>query len=813
MNFKNGFAKNFSNGTSNIKWLFLAFLSLQMILILESLIFFALRAPLPGILHPFLSIICFVLFIFFISRYMRKTANADSEKSLGFLESMLTAITGILLLIFSYLVYSVFALISLKLIPLGINSKSISYLTVLLYLILALCLYFAIFQSVMLFTAGFDFSLKISQMGRAFRIILAASLKKFFSALLYSLISFTLLLLVTMIQYVFEKFSGFITPYGFLQTFLEIIVLCVLYSYTALVTINFARNIIYKSEEKLKNINTSGIPLFAICLLGLSAVMFILVSPLKLNTADAILTKTKEDIKIADYMLNEGLTLKAYKQYESAYSRLLSFKGYVLGMDSIKSNDNEEMTKAMQAFTTAQSFDAENAYAPYFRANIVVFKDKNNVDSALNEYQTASICKDNFPEVNFGLFKCLILKKDSEKSKEILNLILKNKMFYDKFAVMNKLSSKKLQLYIDNISDIEASLIPKLAYKSAEKMKYNNYEAASSELLTYQKLYPKNSDINYLLSAAYSGFKSEQSNYTNVKIFSDAFAQSYDSNGNLIIQRDKEFYKAQASLSINDVQGAVQILSKLYSSDKNDSDVSHLLSYALTRNKSFDEALNITKGLIDKNSKDYFSYFISAMCHLNKNEAATSVSEISKFIDITRSDKKLTRALDEYLYLYSLAYSEAVSNPSALEELEKIKDNALLYNYLKATSSWRVQNNSECKNYIKKVIQADGELGYAYYIAGITSYEETVRTNKSDFKEAENYYLKSLNILPTHTEGYFALAHCYKKWGKNLEALRAFRKVVDLQPYEDHRTDPYGMTVHAIGEISNLQQYDLKEEY
>ena len=44
------------------------------------------------------------------------------------------------------------------------------------------------------------------------------------------------------------------------------------------------------------------------------------------------------------------------------------------------------------------------------------------------------------------------------------------------------------------------------------------------------------------------------------------------------------------------------------------------------------------------------------------------------------------------------------------------------------------------------------------------------------------------------------------------EALRAFRKVVELVPFEDHRVDYYGMVVHAYGEISSLSSELAEKE-
>jgi tetratricopeptide (TPR) repeat protein len=175
---------------------------------------------------------------------------------------------------------------------------------------------------------------------------------------------------------------------------------------------------------------------------------------------------------------------------------------------------------------------------------------------------------------------------------------------------------------------------------------------------------------------------------------------------------------------------------------------------------------------------------------------------------IAEKDDKQVVSLDKFLYNYSLSFSKALGEKAAIDELEAIKNDTLLYNYIYAIKGWKDMDTTKSNEYITKVIQQNGKLGYAIYINGINYYEEAVR---KDFSKAESFYLKSLELLPNHAEGYFALAHCYKKWGQNLKALRAFRKTVDLMPFEDHRTDPYGITVHAIGEINALKEFDVKE--
>ncbi|NJD04696.1 MAG: tetratricopeptide repeat protein, partial [Ruminiclostridium sp.] len=281
-------------------------------------------------------------------------------------------------------------------------------------------------------------------------------------------------------------------------------------------------------------------------------------------------------------------------------------------------------------------------------------------------------------------------------------------------------------------------------------------------------------------------------------------------SGAVLDEVNLKLFASYMYLAANDAQNAQLELASLYSAYPGDAEVARQYAYVLNFQKNPDEALKILGSLTAKDPGDYYALYLTASSYILKNDAVSALDNMDKFIKITSGNKDLKPTLDKLLYSFSLSFSK-ILNPDVLNNVEAIKSNVLLYNYIYAIKGWKEQNSDMSNQYIDKVIQADEGLGYALYIKGINNYEKAVRTGQTDFSEAEKYYKKSLGILPNHVEGYFALAHCYKKWGKNLDALRAFRMVTLLLPFEDHRTDPYGMTVHAQGEVAGLLQYDIKD--
>ena len=170
---------------------------------------------------------------------------------------------------------------------------------------------------------------------------------------------------------------------------------------------------------------------------------------------------------------------------------------------------------------------------------------------------------------------------------------------------------------------------------------------------------------------------------------------------------------------------------------------------------------------------------------------------------------ELNRYYDQFLFSYGLAYSLTTGDPVSLEALSAAGVDDLLSQYVLGVTAWRDADYATAETRLSAILDGNPDLAFAEYLLASVFYERSVFSKTDEFGKAEAHHLHSLTIIPDHVAGWFALGHNYNKWGGHeVQALRAFRKVVDLAPYSDHTYDYYGMTFHAIGEIDRLKAYE-----
>jgi len=812
--FKKDVKKIFLEGGEGYKFLFIAAFLAQASFIPNSIFLYTLKRPLPVFLSYSFSLICLVLFLISLSFYFKKSFSGN-EKGLRntIVNNIICSVINIILVLLVMLVYAILSQQFIRVLPYFSEKNITSLIILLIFIVSAIVVQIIILSVLTLFTVSFQYGLRISALGKVYCCILTTFVRKFFRVLFYSLLAVGILLLINIIQNLSENILSILMPDGFFKNFIFYVIGAFTNGYFMFILINMCITIMNDMEDKIKvKIESSkpkSLPVFPIIVLALFVVLAIIIIPPNRNSIDTFITDIKLQQDKGDALGKIGYSQQSIYEYDDAYSKLISLKSYLQGIKGWKVNNKALQDEAIKNFDTALSLNGQNPYIPYFKGNLYLLS--NNPDSAIQQYNTLLYNKKAIYEGYFGKLKAYKIKNQKDNIGETLNILVSKELYFDRFNNIENLSVKKLEKYIDELNDLEKNLGPKMVYKAVEKAKYLDFQTAEKELMELKKLYPNDTVISYELAKLENQYRSEQSRYGLVKDNAESFDSQLNKSLNKSDEVNKKLFVAQMYLNTNDVEAAEKVLGEIYSKFPGDIDVIEQYSSVLTKNKKYDDALKVTEAALIKNKENYYLYYINAMCYLNKKDYSRSLENIELFEQITLKDSKLTKKLDECTYAYALAFSYVIGEKNALEEVEKHKSNIVLYNYIYATKAWREKDAAASKESISKVLAANNQLGYAYYVMGVNCYEETVRKNLVDFSDAEKYYLQSLEMLPDHAEGYFALAHCYKKWGKNKEALRAFRKVVDLMPCEDHRTDPYGMTVHALGEINNLSQYDVKE--
>jgi tetratricopeptide (TPR) repeat protein len=96
-----------------------------------------------------------------------------------------------------------------------------------------------------------------------------------------------------------------------------------------------------------------------------------------------------------------------------------------------------------------------------------------------------------------------------------------------------------------------------------------------------------------------------------------------------------------------------------------------------------------------------------------------------------------------------------------------------------------------------KARDISGYPAYLNYFLGMNSYEYANQASDPDFNEAEDYYLKAIEMDSTNPHFFFSIGYCYKKMGDIEKSTAAFNKVLSILPYQDYNKDYYGISGHS----------------
>lgn len=795
--------------------LFLSAFSLQISFLFGSILLNVLKRPLPPVLGAVLPLLGFLFFAVLLFVYIRKTSVSTKEATLkGMAGTVLSSAAGIL---FMYAIILGFAQIRIRLLaflPMLLEEGEKPLLFFAAVAAVAVVLLILLMTAVVLVAAIFDHCLPVYRLGKAYGILLAGMLKKAHWLILYSLGAGVLLYLMNLLLGFLSAGLELFVQKGFYFNFL-------LYSLGALpvafflrLLLQMARRLIYGMEDRLAALSGPPglrVPIFALIILIFTIVLSVLSAPLYVNSADGILAEVNLHKQKADALSSLGLARKSVHEYEQAYSKLLSLQAYLEGLKYYKTNQVELINHSADLMREAQAASLANPYVPFFRGRLYLM-DK-NYSSAVDSFETALLCKGGMEEAWFGLLDAYGGLGQPEGMREALQVLTSAEIYYDRFSDLPGWDAVNLDRYLSKIEELDKILGPKMVYKAAERAKMLDGTGAADDLLALQRKYPHDPLVNYYAAKIINETRNEQVHYANVRQFAENFDVQYElqegtDDGS---ELSRKLFTAQMYLGANDLAAAEALLKETLDKYPESEAAAKQYAYVLYKSNKPDLALKVLEEWLPKDPKNLEILHLSALCHIAMQQAGQALEKMTILVETAEKDENLTPDLDRYLYTFSLKFSGIFTGEAVMVEVEKLKDRTVLYNYLYAIQGWKQHDAPKSTQYIIKVTEKNPELGYAWYIMGVNAYEDTVRNGRTDFSEAEKLYLRSIRILPRHAEGYFALAHCYKKWGKNLEALRAFRKVVDLMPYEDHRMDPYGITVHAIGEISSLSKYDIKE--
>ncbi len=810
---------------SGFEYLFLAAFALTFSFIPNTLLLHTLQKPVNPLLSALFPIIGFGIFVLMISLFLKKTDKSQGAPSKSNpLQILISSSIGVMLLFLVTLIFSLGYKYTLQFMPalLEFSGQSILFMS-LLALSIVLLLFF-LYSGVTLLIAAIQYALSINHMGKAYWMIIKGMVRHIFKVLFYSLLAGLLLYLVNFIQNLSLQLLESILQPGFYRNFVFYTVGSVINAMLFWALIVLSRKLLLKIEGPIQDLGsqTQGgkIPIFTGILVVACVGLSLLLVPVGKDATDGILSEVALHHNKGDAVLAMGLTQGAIYEYDMAYSKLLSLKGYLYGLKFLIEKNPDFQVKSEENLTRASAISLNNPYTPYFRGTLLL--KSANPDGAIAAYKQAVMGKNGVVSSYFGLLESYRQKKQPKDILNTLQLLENTETYTNPLAVMSNYKTNKIDDLIAIIEEQEAILGPKLIYKALEKVKYNDAGGALTELLALQVLYPKDLQINYQIARVANDYRVEQGNYATVvnyaglfdKFSAEAGSSTKDGNKGSSTgdnEAERKLFVALMYLGADAMVAAEQLLMESTLAYPDNIELGLQYAYVLNQSNKPDDALTVLGKILSKEKNNLEAQYLSAVSHLIKKDGPASLKGMDLFVKAAGADAKASRMLDKNLYNYCIIFYKVFPGVESETLVGAVKDNELLFEYLGAIKGWKDKDSEASNGHIEKIFKVRKDLGYLYYMMGVNHYESTVRTGGTDFSLAASYYQESLKFLPQHVEGYFALGHCYLKWGKNLEALRAFRKVVDLMPYEDHRVDPYGMSVHAIMQVNSLMQFDVKE--
>jgi len=787
-----------------------SFLILAMFLLNGSFLFKSIilklsSKPLPMIWTPITSILCWFLGGIFILLYFKKTTDIGFD--LKNLKRVLAS--SILSIILAISFISIFGLIISNMyktvVSLALNESALGLVLVLVYFILVLIVQFFILSTILQLYVSIKNGIHLIDYAKIYLSTLSIMFKNFLKIFMINIVAALLFVIMLILQDLILNAIDSLQPYGFLTVFFNALVWSIIFAYIIQLAFNFGDKYIKAPLETTSDKKIFSFRSLLILLsIALVPIFFLAITTKKPSSDpyDRLIQEIRSEVAKGDLIMDLGISLGAIEQYDKALSTAYSLRGLLIYEKSLKTSNSQLRSDASNDFNYAQQLNIYNGYISLFKGNMLLLEER--YPDALNEFNKGIKNSFNEPEIYLGI---LISQNKSINKKENINTIdwlMRNEIYHDSFSKIYDLSIKKLEKYLTEINMLIEEIEPKLAYKYYEMTKYNDHTTAFNKLLDLKSKYPKDPQISYFLTLIYSEHRKETGNYDNL-------TNEVDHLSSLISKSlELDIYKAQMYMQSNKYPEAESFYADLYERESDDLEIGESYVYLLIKNQKFDEAIKVTDDLRSEKIWSLRLTYLNAMALLNLQKHEGSLDTAVEMLEF---GDEYTEEYDRFLYSYSLAYVNAIKVQEHIDILETKLNCSILYNYIYGMKGWKDKDSNSSNQYLLLVEKEDERLGYTKYAIAINYYEKAIRTDSKEFDEALEYYLDSIKILPDHAEAYFSLGHCYKQADMKLEALRAFRKVLELIPYEDHRLDPYGIVVHAQGEVSTLTNELSKEVY
>lgn len=500
-------------------------------------------------------------------------------------------------------------------------------------------------------------------------------------------------------------------------------------------------------------------------------------------------------------------------EYKKAYALTKAYKGYLLDMQTQKDKDatdeqiNRVMNEANVLFNEAYSF--------YPNAGLIYFLDglrnlERNPIEAVNRFNTANQYE---PELYATHFLALPISLEANNEVEIqkhADQLVKSGLSIAP-ASLNDLSYNKLTSALEKVDEYNEVCLENITTIAYDY--YNNqlFSEAMAELMVIKEILPKDIVTNYLIAMTDLELKADNKAYTAAIEAAQTILDQYPNE-----EWARDLYTGVTLRAGNQVVMDEALLAS-YTKNPNDLDVAEQYAYSLLK-KNYDsnyhevtgEAEVVVDQILARDDTRWFAHYCKALILVYKGEYEGSIEHFNLFSEFMMDNKDYFAIYDELYNTYIVKYARKMTYHEAAREVLETSDHmdAFTYNYIMGsfgTMSGEFDTLATM-DFLKQAIDYYPGFSKPYYMLGNACMELGTKNNDMEaFAMAEDYYYQSIGIFEPDPYAWFALGHAFKKQERYMEAMGAFQKTLSLMPTEDHQSDYFGVSIHSVYQINDLE--------
>ncbi|MBP7401268.1 MAG: hypothetical protein KBA30_01480 [Clostridia bacterium] len=264
---------------------------------------------------------------------------------------------------------------------------------------------------------------------------------------------------------------------------------------------------------------------------------------------------------------------------------------------------------------------------------------------------------------------------------------------------------------------------------------------------------------------------------------------------------------ARALVSCGELRKCADLLSD---NPYRDATLDTLRASCLFSLKQYDECLETSAALLEKDPDNPQTLYLAAICSLQTGQRTDSLRYAIRLAELTETAENPLET-ESLLYPYLLrctisdsqgGYTTAFFGSMTEEETALLQGNPFLNDYLTAAHLWsRNENDSRTQavELLDGILKKHPDLSRALYMKGALLHE----LQKDD--EAEETLKASLALDDEQPTAWYALATLYDRIQQYDAAYAACQKVLQYLPASDHAYDVFGVSIHARNLMGKLE--------